>query len=485
MRKRILIVEDESITGEDLRNIVSGLGHDVAAVVSCGSEAISEAERRPLDLALIDIRIKGSMDGTETAKILSERFDIPIVYLTGHVDLDTLRRARLSTPFGYIVKPFHEIEVQTAVETGLLRPRDPASRQWPAVPGDSAFPAASHHTGPTPPDTAACPVTGSEASSHTLDFGRFQLLAASVTMKTVLAFTLRIARTHANMILIEGESGTGKDLLAQFIHHSSSRADRPYVAINCAAIPEALLESELFGHLRGAFTDARADKQGLFEAASGGTIFLDEIGELAPAVQAKLLRVLENQTFRRLGAIRDTVVDVRIIAATNRNLADSVREGRFRPDLFHRLSVFPVTIPPLRERRAEILPLALHFLRQYSRVYNSRVHSISSRAAAMLDDYSWPGNVRELRNVIERAVVLENSTVLQRESLHFAQPAKLAATAASPFVSLKAAEQNLIADALERTGGNQTRAARILGISRDRLRYRAKRMGLDSQGRDQ
>jgi transcriptional regulator with PAS, ATPase and Fis domain len=288
--------------------------------------------------------------------------------------------------------------------------------------------------------------------------------------------------------LLEGESGTGKDVLAQFIHHYGRRHEGPFVALNCAAIPETLMESELFGHEKGAFTDARASKAGILEIASNGTIFLDEIGEMPLTLQAKLLRVLEEQTFRRLGGVRDIQVDVRVVAATNQKLTEAIEEGKFRLDLYYRLNVIQVLLPALRERREDIIPLAEHFVRLYNTKFKRNIQGISHSAAAMLLAHDWPGNVRELRNVIERAMVLEEAEWIQGSSLRIEssgnapaaeEPLLSRGAPEAPFqVSLEEAEKNLVMKALEKAGGNQTRAAVLLGITRDTLRYKMKKFSL-------
>jgi len=587
MPDRILIVEDQRITAEDLHDILTGLGYVVTAVVSSGADAIREVERDPPDLVLMDIRIKGEMDGAETARILHERFKTPVVYLTAHVDRETLTRAKQAKPLGYIVKPYKESGIQAAVEMALHRHKHETKvgkRQQHltgvlgslllgviSVDGSEVVvlfnPAAEDLTGWTEAEALGwparkvfrlidvktgeptsmplsevlfdgalreirgcmlmrksgelreisgnvSPIPGSTGESRgaviifepadpapenpflaakiirttqgeALLFERFHLVAASEEMKKAITFALRVARSEATTILIEGESGTGKDLMAQFIHYSSNRLSGPYVCLNCAAIAESLVESELFGHQKGSSTDARAEKKGLFEMASGGTLFLDEIGELTLPVQAKLLRVLENQTFRRVGGAQEVQVDVRIIATTNRNLAECVQHGLFRADLFHRLSVIPIAIPPLRQRSADILPLARHFLREYAAKYKSKVASISPGAIEVLTNHVWPGNVRELRNVIERAVLMEDTESLLPESIQLMFVPKIESqvtthpeSTALTKLSLSDSERGLVRQALQKTGWNQTKAAVLLGITRDMLRSRIKKLGL-------
>jgi PAS domain S-box-containing protein len=584
---KILIVEDEQITAEDLADVLKELGYQVTSVASSGDEAIRAAEDNPPDLVLMDIRLKGDMDGTETARILRERFDVPVVYLTAHADRDTLERAKQSRSLGYIVKPFHEAELHASVEMALykhwhdrrsrrreqhvtdvlsalilgitsvdqtetirtanraiedltgwsteeaigtpvrevLKLADVETGQEVTLPIDQALqkrsvveirarllitknggqklvsgniaPLRGPDGGPDgavivfEADSGAAEVpylaTKIKKDIPAIEFGRFHIVAASEAMKRVLSFTLRVAKSEATTVLLEGESGTGKDLMAQFLHYSSNRRTGPFIALNCSAIPEALLESELFGREAGAYTDARNQKKGLLEVANGGTLFLDEIGDLSPGVQAKFLRVLEQQSFRRLGGVHDIEVDLRVVAATNRDLSSAVQNGTLRLDLFHRLSVIQIAPPPLREHPEDILPLANHFVREHNRRYKAHIRGISETAERMLTAYHWPGNVRELRNVIERAILLEETHLLQPDSIQFvslrtlsdsAPGGQTSAPARPTNLSLKNSERMLIIQALEKTAGNKTKAAELLGISRDVLRYRMKRYGL-------
>jgi transcriptional regulator with PAS, ATPase and Fis domain len=299
-----------------------------------------------------------------------------------------------------------------------------------------------------------------------------------------------VAASEAGTILLEGENGTGKDLIAKTLHYQSVRQAEPFIAINCAAIPETLLESELFGYEKGAFTDARSQKRGLFELANKGTLFLDEIGEIPLVLQAKLLRVLEDQTFRRLGGLQDIVVDIRLIAATNKNLREAVKERAFRQDLYFRLNVIQIQIPALRERPDDIAPLTSFFIGHYNRKFKRSILGVTPETEAILLRYEWPGNVRELRNAIERAMILEESSYLTPPSLPIAivhgddyRPAGvMAAATLDPIpaegISLEDNERMLVVRALEKTGGNQTQAARLLRVTRDTLRYKMKKFNL-------
>jgi PAS domain S-box-containing protein len=317
------------------------------------------------------------------------------------------------------------------------------------------------------------------------------IIAESKVMLDLLGFIRKVAVSEATSILLEGENGTGKDLIAKTLHCQSLRQSQPFLAINCAAIPEALLESELFGYEKGAFTDARAQKRGLFELADKGTLFLDEIGEMPLALQVKILRALEDQTFRRLGGLRDIHVDIRIVAATNSNLGEAVTEGAFRRDLYYRLNVIQLLVPPLRERPEDILPLAHHFVEHYNTKFKRRIGGISRAAESHMLGYHWPGNVRELRNAIERAMILEDTAWIQPASLHISAPIGELAFAAGAGAMLGPCqgdgksllfeqERRLLMQALERSTGNQTQAARLLRISRDTLRYKMKKFNLSA-----
>jgi PAS domain S-box-containing protein len=591
MPARILIVEDEIITAEDLRDILTEAGYTVTGVVTSGSDAIAQVEKNPADLALMDIRIKGKMDGTETARALRERFNVPVIYLTAHADRETVERAKIAEPLGYITKPFKQAELQAAIEIALYKHRaDVRSKEREdllsstlramgvgvlSVDGEQAVtllnPAAENWTGWTSKEAAGTPVQDvfallDERTGERLDapvaavlgggnleelrdgilllsrngmkypivasiaptrdhhnqvsgavivfgdrnavrgrsglaqtspdavpeedglaFGNFKMVAASAAMKQVVKFARRVAESEAQTILLEGESGTGKDVMAHFMHHFGRRRDRPFVPLNCAAIPETLLESELFGYEKGAFTDARAQKPGILEVASGGTVFLDEIGEMPILVQAKMLRVLEEQTFRRLGGVRDIHVDLRVMAASNRNLSEAVEEGKFRLDLYYRLNVIQVMMPPLRDRRDDIVPLAKFFIQLYNQKFKRNVQGLTTGAAMAMREYDWPGNVREVRNTIERAVLLEESDWVQPSNLRLASATagylpppeqKPVAEEPKPGSTLEENERRMLVEALDKTGWNQTRAAMLLGISRDTLRYKVKKFNL-------
>lgn len=312
---------------------------------------------------------------------------------------------------------------------------------------------------------------------------KVDLVAESDACGKLLEVVENVARSEVDTLLIQGESGTGKNVLARYIHGISARHAKPILELSCAAIPDSLMESELLGHEKGAFTDAKATRKGVFELADGGTVVLDEIGELKLELQAKLLHILEERRLRRVGGSREILVDVRVISLTNRDLGAMVREGTFRQDLFYRLNIFPIAVPPLRERVDDILPLAKHFLATLQPKLGRRFKGFARQAENLLLTYSWPGNVRELRNVVERAMILESSPEIQPAALILDQ-AGTAATAEEPMpvaaiVPLEQMERDLVTRAMQATGNNQTRAAELLRVTRDQLRYRLKKFNLD------
>jgi transcriptional regulator with GAF, ATPase, and Fis domain len=312
------------------------------------------------------------------------------------------------------------------------------------------------------------------------------IVGESRTMKALKRLIRRVAASPSSTVLVTGENGTGKDLAAKVIHGMSARAGAPFLNITCSALPEALLESELFGHERGAFTDARQQKKGLLELADGGTVFLDEIGEMSLALQAKLLRFLEEKTFRRVGGAKDIRVNVRVVAATNRDLRRGVKEGRFREDLFYRLQVLEVELPPLRQRSGDVALLAQYFLERYRSEFRKRISGIARDAARRLEAHAWPGNVRELRNAVERAVLLAEGPVLGTEDFAALGASESTETHELPAsgVQFDRLERDLVAQALERTGWNKAAAAALLGVNRDWVRYRIERHGLERARRE-
>ena len=423
-------------------------------VLEAGTTAEALQARAP-DAAILDYRLPDG-DGLSVLRRLREVDpDIPVVMLTAHKDVDVVVEAIKAGASDYVTKPFEVDDVALR----LLRAMDaaPARRELRRLKEDLARP-----------------------------FTFASVIGESDPMQAVKSLARKVAQSPTSTVLLTGESGTGKDLVAKVIHYSSSRASRPFLNITCSALPETLLESELFGHERGAFTDARQQKRGLFEQGDDGTVFLDEVAETLPTFQAKLLRFLEEKTFRRLGGTTDIKVDVRVIAATNQDLEKTVRDGRFREDLYYRLNVLRIEMPPLRVRGRDIVLLAEHYIARFSQEFRRPVRRLTPAAERALLAYSWPGNVRELRNLIERAVLLAESADLGPEDFETAHALRRpdAGTAPSDIqlppggLDLEDVERRLVTLALERTRGNQTKAAALLGLHRDQIRYRIEKFGL-------
>ena len=437
---KILVVEDEPKMAFLLEAELNDAGHRATSVTD-GREAVRRVEREHFDIVITDLRMEG-MDGIEVLeRVKGLDPQTEVVLITAYATAQTAVEAMKKGAYDYIIKPFDIEELKLLVKKieekqGLLYEnallQEKARREGLLVGGRSP------------------------------------------AMRKVLELIDKVAPTDAT-VLVLGESGTGKELVARRIHHTSPRRDKPLVAVHCATFPENLLESELFGYERGAFTGANRRKVGHFEYADGGTIFLDEVGELPASVQAKLLRFLQERQFTRLGGVEPVRVDVRVIAATNRDLEREVREGRFREDLFYRLNVFPIELPPLRERREDIPLLVEHFLRQRNRPPDV----VSPEAMEALLAYDWPGNVRELENVIERALILAGEGRITPDLLPFGRP-KAGAKVELPDegVNLEEVERELITQALEKAGWNKAKAAKLLGITRRRLYSRMEALGI-------
>jgi DNA-binding NtrC family response regulator len=450
---KILVVDDEHLIRWSLEQNLKKQGYEVMTAAS-GEDALKLLKDESPDLMLLDIQLPG-IDGLtvlERVKELEE--DIIVIMVTALGVLETAVKAMRMGAFDYINKPFNldelAIVIKKALETSELK-REVAHLR----------------------------------SEQSRKYGARNIIGKSRHMQNVLSMVEKVAKSDATTILIQGESGTGKELIAKAIHYESSRAERPFMAINCAAVPETLLESELMGHERGAFTDAKVQKKGLFEMADGGTLFLDEIGDMEPGMQAKLLRVLEERSFRRVGGTKDIQVDVRIVSATNKDLLKSIEEKTFRADLYYRIQVIPIYLPALRERRDDIMPLVEHFIAHFNREFGKSVKGVSKMAEKFLVEYSWPGNIRELKNIIERAIILENEETLLLEHLPQELVAKASGPGAGPLslqlppegIDIEDVERELIRQALETSDGNQSKAAKKLNLGIDAFRYRMKKFG--------
>jgi two-component system response regulator AtoC len=468
--EKILVVDDERLVRWSLRQKCEEWGYAVVEA-EAGEPALKLAQNESPDLVLLDVRLP-DISGLEVLDHLKKNGDArAVIMITADPQLDDVKAALKLGAYDFVGKPldFDELNVaiKNALETTRLRTEVQSLR------GQVRRRAGYH-----------------------------EVVSTSAKMTELMNFVHKVASSEATTILIQGESGTGKDLIAKAIHYESSRQEKPFVAINCSAIPETLMEAELFGHERGAFTDAKQMKKGLFEVADGGTLFLDEIGELSPLLQAKLLRVLEDQVIRRVGGVRDMQVDVRVIAASNRDLEKAVRESQFRQDLYYRLAIISIFIPPLRDRKEDILPLVDFFIERYNRKFKKSVRGITDETRRLLLGHTWPGNVRELKNSIERAMILEEESLVRPVYLPFSVAESGGLTAferTAPTdggqqlangrmlprlyipeggTSLEEVERSMVEIAMRQANGNQTHAAKLLDISRDALRYKLKKFGL-------
>jgi DNA-binding NtrC family response regulator len=454
----VLVVDDEEIMRDVLESLLSPEGYRVD-LAKTGEEGLDAYTKRPYDVVLLDVSMPGIGGLRALEEFLKIDTDAVVVMITAYATFDTAIAAWEKGAFGCIRKPFQNELISTTVAAGIKRRRKDEERR-----------------------------SLRRAMSREVDRGA--IVGRSDIMQEVFRLVDQVAPARST-ILITGESGTGKELIAKAIHEASPRATRAFVTVNSSNIPSELLESELFGHTRGAFTGAVAAKKGLFEVADGGSIFLDEIGDIPPETQVRLLRVIQEREFTPLGDTTPRRVDVRIIAATNIDLQDAVRQGTFREDLYYRLSVVPIELPPLRDRRQDVLPLAQHFIRKYNEENGRHVaEQIAPEVLSLLESYSWPGNVRELENAIERAVVIAPSDEISRECLRpeIADPSSARSSARGDsgagaidisrginfYDEVRRFEIDLIRRALDQTGGHQSRAARLLGMNPTTLNSKIK-----------
>ena len=444
----ILVVDDEALIRWSLTERLKSEGYQVLEAET-GARALEQV-REGVDLVLLDYKLPDTDGVSVLRKIKEYDQDILVVLLTAFATVETAVEAMRIGAYHFANKPFNLDDVVgtvgRALETTRLRREVRQLRAREARP-----------------------------------FSLNNIVGGSDSIAALRNLVAKIASSPASTVLLTGESGTGKDLVAKVLHYSSDRAHRPFMNITCSALPETLLESELFGHERGAFTDAGTQKRGMLETADGGTVFLDEIGEMVPALQAKLLRFLEEKAFKRVGAAVDVHVDVRVIAATNRNLEDEVAKGRFRHDLFYRLNVLPIALPPLRAHVEDIPVLAAFFVDGFNREFRKTVLGATPASIRLLQSYGWPGNVRELRNVIERAMLLCETDRLEPSdfsALRLSTPSADGFELPAHGLDLEQVERQFVVQALKRSGGNQTKAATLLGLNRDQIRYRIEKFGL-------
>ena len=465
-KKQILVADDELNLRRVLEAQLKRDGYDVIAVED-GQQALDALEEHHVDVIISDLRMP-KVDGMTLLKqVVRELPDIPVIIITAHGTVDTAVEALKLGAFDYITKPFEQSELRNVVGKAA-RTRELTQREVAPEPSEP---------------------------------GRYRLIGQSPPMAEVYNIIEKVADTPST-VLLTGESGTGKELIARALHENSSRKDKPFIRVNCAAIPRDLIESELFGYEKGAFTGAVTSKPGRFELAHGGTLFLDEIGEIPVNMQVKLLRAIQEQEFERVGGIKTIEVDVRLVAATNRDLAHEIKQGRFREDLYYRLNVVQVRLPPLRERTSDIPLLIEHFVKRFREKLKKEVVGASDAAMHRLLSHPWPGNIRELENVIERCILFSEGDQIEVGDLPAEVRAEVAGSASvappktekppgdRPTPGLKEAvreaaskvERELIVRALSQTGGNVTHTARLLKISRKSLQTKMKELGLREEG---
>jgi two-component system response regulator PilR (NtrC family) len=451
---KILVVDDDQGMREFLEIMLDKEGYDVTSAED-PAKAINLCRKTAYDLVITDLKMP-KIDGIEFLKtIKDQRPETMVILITAYASGETAVNAMKEGAFDYIEKGGSIEELKKIVRAALLK--------------------------------KGIVNEAEQVKKTSAEDGFGGMLGTNREMLKIYATIKKVANTPAN-ILILGESGTGKELVARAIHDNSARSGMPFKAINSGGIPENLLESELFGYMKGSFTGAYADRPGLFEMARGGTMFLDEIGELPPVLQVKLLRVVQEKTFRRIGGAEDIKVDVRIISATNQNLEEKVKKGEFREDLFYRLNVIPIHMPPLRERKEDIPLLTNHFVEKYSREFGKEIRTISSYALELLMDHAFPGNIRELENIIERSVAMETSNIILPENLVLSSNAASGVTNFNIEIpdkgidlneEIEKVEKKMIEKALQKAKGSKTKAAEILHVSFDSLRYRIEKLGVE------
>jgi len=456
MRKKILIVEDQFIEANNLQMILEKAAYKVCTIARSVPVALEIVENEKPDLVLLDIFLQGNLTGIDLARKLREK-DIGFVYLSANSNKKTLDEAKVTRPYGFLVKPFREKDILVTLDIAwYLHEQYLASKKMQ----EEAFKQPADHS--TIPEFKS-------------------IIGYSKPLQSVLDAVLMVARSETSVLLL-GESGTGKEKIAECIHNLSLKKSKPFIKVNCAALPLTLIESELFGHERGSFTGAVERRIGKFEQADGGTIFLDEIGEMPPEIQVKLLRALQEKEIERIGG-RDTIkVDVRIITATNRNLEKEIAEGRFRMDLYYRLNVFPITLPALRERKEDIPLLALHFTHLYSKKIGRPVNDISLDALKKLLLYDWPGNIRELENLIERSVLLATGNIISDIVLPEQHKTMISLTGTKETIkTIEENERDHIIAALRSCNGKisgEGGAAELLNIHVSTLNSKIKKLGI-------
>ncbi len=461
-RLRILLADDDADIRRTLSNYLEGRGHQVH-LAETGDRALDVLRQTSIDIVITDVRMPG-MDGLELLAHVRRNWpDIEVVVVTAYGDIDNAVRALREGAFDYFTKPFsvHDIAatLQRTARFRALRLENERFRER---------------------------LERLDAQGRRR-YGLDAIIGQSAAIQQVKDLIAQVSRTESTTVLVAGETGTGKELVARAIHYESARTRGPFVAVDCSAVPHGLVESEFYGHVKGAFTDAHTAHKGYFELADGGTLFLDEVGDMDPGMQTRLLRTLEERRVRPVGGSVEVAVDVRVVSATNRDLAQTISQGEFREDLYYRLNTFTIRIPPLRQRPEDVVPLAQHFLERYAQELRKPLTGFSPRAQELLKAHTFPGNIRELNNMVERATIVGTAALIDAEDLEVdgiapdlpAQPAPTPEE--SENLDLETNEERLIRKALHRCNGNKVHASRLLGISRDALRRRMARYAISDR----